>query len=48
MKCEERTVGCHVDCKKYKEYKKENEKTKKNKIEVAINRSTIFRPQYMK
>lgn len=41
--CEKRAEGCHVKCKDYDKFKKENERIKKNRKKEAISRSTILR-----
>lgn len=46
--CEERTMGCHGKCEKYKEFQRENEKIKENRKNENIIRTTMFRPKYYK
>ena len=40
--CAKRTVGCHAECREYREFQSENEKIKKNRKNDIINRSTTF------
>ena len=44
--CKKRHIGCHADCKEYKEYKKKLEREKENRkadIEYYSHKNDVFK-----